>query len=286
MFKIGDFEIHLVNDARIMGDWGGPFGLVPRALWSKYKQVDEMGRIAMDHHCLLVRAGGKNIVVDTGIGTKIEQRYADFVSLTRPNGTLIDGLAKLGVKPADVDLVINTHLHSDHCGGNTCFDPGGKVIPTFPRAEYWVQRLECADASFPNERTRGTYFAFNFEPLMESGQLKLLDGETEVVSGMRTVVTPGHTRAHQSVLFESGGQYGMYVCDLASFAVHFAKLGWMTAYDVEPLITLETKRIWQKWALKHDATLIFIHDADTPVCHAVGSAEKLEVVPVEFDWQD
>src|SRR5438270_677268 len=113
MFRIGDFEIELINDARILNDAGGPFGLVPRALFARYKEPDEYNRIPMDHHCLLVRAGGKNIIVDTGIGTKVDERASKFLSLTRPEGGLVAGLAKRGVTPDQIDLVINTHLHSD-----------------------------------------------------------------------------------------------------------------------------------------------------------------------------
>lgn len=280
MLHIGDFEIHLINDANILSDAGGPFGLVPRSLFARYKEPDDLNRVSMSHHCLLVKAGGKNIIVDTGIGTKIDERTGKFLTLTRLEGGLVEGLKRRGVMPDQVDLVINTHLHSDHCGGNTYISESGDLLPTFPNAEYWTQRLEMADASFPNERTRGTYFAVNFEPLLRSGQMKLLDGETEVMPGMRCVVTPGHTRAHQSLIFESGGKSAMYVCDLASFAVHFARLSWMTAFDVEPLITLETKRIWQKWALKNDALLIFIHDTDIPVGRLIDQGGgKLEVVP-------
>lgn len=281
MIQIGDFEIHLINDARILIDAGGPFGLVPRTLFGRYKQPDDQNRIYMDHHCLLVKAPGQTIIVDTGIGPKVDERTATFLNLTHPVGGLVSGLAQHGIAPEDVTLVINTHLHSDHCGGNTRYDANGQIAPVFPNAEYVVQRLEYADAAFPNERTRGTYFDFNYGPLLKSGQLRLLDGETDLMPGLRTVVTPGHTRAHQSVIFEGDGKAVMYVCDLASFAVHFAKLAWMTAYDVEPLVTLETKRLWQRWALRHDALLIFIHDSDIPVGRLVDQGGKLEVIAAE-----
>jgi glyoxylase-like metal-dependent hydrolase (beta-lactamase superfamily II) len=283
MIRIGDFQIHIINESTILADAGGPFGLVPRALYMKYKQPDENNRIPMVHQCLLVQVGGKNIVVDTGNGTKLPPQLAAFMNLTHPDGDLLDGLARHGVQPADVHLVINTHLHSDHCGDNTRLNASGEIVPTFPNAEYVVQRLEAADATYPNERTRGTYYAHNFEPLIKSGQMRLFSGDTELMPGLRTVVTPGHTRAHQSVIFEADGKAAMYVCDLASFAVHFAKLAWMTSYDVEPLITLETKRHWQQWALKHDARLIFIHDPDIPVGRLVGTGDKFEVVPAEMD---
>jgi glyoxylase-like metal-dependent hydrolase (beta-lactamase superfamily II) len=282
MLTIGDITIHIVNDAIIHADTGGPFGLVPRALWSRTYQADAESRIPMHHNCLLVRADGRTIVVDTGYGTRLPDKMQHFLSLERPEGDLVAGLARHGVAPEDVDLVINTHLHGDHCGGNTRFDEAGDLAPTFPNAEYVVQRLEYADAAFPNERTRGTYYASNFAPLYETGQMRLLDGDVEIAPGMRCAVTPGHTRAHMSVVFEAGGEAALYVADLASLWVHFANLAWMTAYDVEPLVTLETKRVWQRWALERDALILFEHDPLIAVGRLVrGSDDRLSVEPVE-----
>lgn len=280
MLRIGDIEIHLINDGRIWMDSGGPFGLVPRGLWSPYYQADAENRVAMDHNCLLVKASSKTIVIDTGLGTRLPEKQAARMNLERPDGGLVAGLARLRVGPEQVDLVINTHLHMDHCGGNTRYE-GDQIVAVFANAEYRTQRLEAADASFPNERTRGTYFADNFAGLIQSGQMQLMDGETEIAPGIRCVVTPGHTRAHQSVVFEQGGQAALYVVDMASFSVHFAHLSWMTAYDVEPLVTLETKRVWQQWALKHDALLIFTHDPAISVGRLVKDGDKLKVIAAE-----
>jgi glyoxylase-like metal-dependent hydrolase (beta-lactamase superfamily II) len=132
----------------------------------------------------------------------------------------------------------------------------------------------------PNERTRATYMPMNYQPLVESGQMRLLDGDEEIVTGVRAVVTPGHTPGHMSVIVEHGNQHLMFVCDLASFAIHFEKLGWMTAYDVEPLITLETKRKWQQWAIETGATLIFPHDLHRPACRLTLQDGKPKLVDV------
>jgi glyoxylase-like metal-dependent hydrolase (beta-lactamase superfamily II) len=191
----------------------------------------------------------------------------------------------LGVQPEDVDIVIDTHLHGDHCAGNTIIRPDGTPVATFPNAAYCVQRREYADAMRPNERTRATYYPINYEPLVQSGHLTLLDGDTEIVPGVRTVVTPGHTPGHQSVLFESGGQSALFVGDLASYAIHFEKLGWMSAYDVEPLVTLETKRQWQQWALDTRGLLIFQHDPRIMAGHLVEGANghrQIEPVAAAF----
>lgn len=273
MFKIGDIEIHLINDCRSMADGGGPFGLVPRLLWQRYFTPDENNLIPMNHTCLFVKAGGKNIVVDAGYGTKLPDKMKRNVGI-RNEGGLPRSLARLGIQPEDIDLVIDTHLHGDHVGGNTKFKEGSteEVEAVFPNAEYVVQRREYEDAIQPNERTAATYLLPNYEPLFQNGQLRLLEGDTEFMTGICGVVTPGHTPGHMSVLFESGGESAMFLCDLATYAVHIERLGWMTSYDVEPLVTLETKRIWQKWALENNATLIFPHDAKRPI----GKLRQLE----------
>ncbi|GAB4472507.1 MAG: MBL fold metallo-hydrolase [Anaerolineae bacterium] len=280
MIQIGDLEIHLINDARILVDAGGAFGLVPRTLFSSYLMPDEQNRIPMDHYCLLVRGAGKTVVVDTGLGCEMPEKLARILNVTRPReGCLLEGLAAHGVQPEDVDIVVNTHLHNDHCGGNTRYDQAGKVVATFPRAEYLAPEREYQDALFPNERTRGTYFPVNYVPLYEAGQLTLIKGVHEVLPGMSIVPTPGHTPGHTSVVFESGKQAALYPADLSSFAIHFARLGWMTAYDVEPLVTLETKRIWQRWALQHNALLLFEHDPLIQVGRLAERGGGFEVIP-------
>lgn len=265
MIQIGDIQIHLINDSESLIDPGGMFGLVPRVLWSKYAQIHDDYLITSATVCLYVQVGEHKIVIDTGYGRRGDAQAMKKARLYRPNGDLLDGLGRLGVTPDDITLVIDTHLHSDHCSGNTMWN-GDKsdVVATFPNAEYVVQRREYEDAMQPNERTRATYLPINYEPLVKSGQMRLLDGDTEFVTGIRGIVTRGHTPAHMSVRFESNGEHGAFLCDMASRAVHFERLGWMTAYDVEPLHTLETKRAWQQWALETNAIVMFPHDPDRP----------------------
>jgi glyoxylase-like metal-dependent hydrolase (beta-lactamase superfamily II) len=155
------------------------------------------------------------------------------------------------------------------------------VEPVFPRATYLVQRLEWAEASHPDARTQGTYHADNFEPLVRAGRMRLLHGDSEVTDQVRCVVTPGHTRGHQSVVLSSGDWRGLYLADLASYALHFERLAWMTAYDTEPLETLRTKSVWQEWAVRHQAWLFFEHDPALPVGRLVGVGGRARVQPVE-----
>jgi len=261
LFQIGDIEIAIISDGIVHVDAGGPFGLTPRLLYKSFLTPDTNNLIPMTLTCLLVRAGGKTIIVDTMLGDKLTDKMKERWGLIRPNGGLLDHLARLGVQPKDVDIVIDTHLHGDHCAGNTQFNPDfTSVHPTFPNAQYFVQRREYEDAMRPNERTRATYISINYEPLVESGQMKLLDGDTEIAPGIHGVVTPGHTPGMMMIRFESGGKQALFVTDLAAYSIHFEKLGWMTAYDVEPLVTLESKRKWQAWARDTGALLMFQHD--------------------------
>lgn len=285
IFRVGSLEIHLINDGITRVDGGGAFGLVPRILWAPILPPDEENLIPMTLHNLVLRVGSQVIVIDTGMGDRLTPKMRAIWRLDRSDGLgLIAGLARLGLQPEDVTLVINTHLHGDHCAGNTRFDEAGQVQPTFPNAEYVVQRREYEDAMRPNERTRATYVVANYAPLAETGQLRLLDaGEEELAPGVFGVVTPGHTPGHMSIRFESAGQHALFTGDMATYAVHFERLGWMTAYDVEPLVTLETKRRWQTWALERDALLIFPHDPQVPAARLTETEQggrKLAPLPV------
>ena len=285
MFRIGDFECSLFNDATSYMDPGGLFGLVPRVLWSRYYTADSRHLIQAAYHNLLIRAHGRHIIVDTGFGNCLSQTQRQRRHVTFSDGAQA-GLAALGIAPGDIDIVIDTHLHEDHCGGNFRLDASGERAPAFPNATYFVQRREYEDAIKPNERTRATYLPENYVPLYESGQLRLLDGDSEILPGIQAIVTPGHTPAHMSVRLESQGDHAAFVCDMASLAVHFERLAWMSGFDVEPLRTLETKRHWQRWALETGALLIFPHDAQTPAGTLIldeRGRPKIQPVSIPYD---
>jgi len=283
MLTVGDIKITLLNDVMTYVDGGGAFGLVPRKLWSRVLQPDDDNLVPMCQTCLYVEVGGTRIIVDTGLGDKLDDKQRRFWNVQHEGG-LLRGLQALGVSPSQIDLVIDTHLHADHCSGNTTWadESHTRLRAVFPNAQYVVQAGEYEDAMHPNERTRATYYSANYQPLVEAGQMRLLEGDEELAPGVWGMVTPGHTPHHMSVRFVSGGQAAAFVCDLATYAVHFERLGWMTAYDVEPLRTLETKRQWQAWALETDATLIFPHDSLRPVARLVraGDGVALETLPI------
>ena len=266
--RLGNAELYILNDGHFIKDGGGLFGLVPKLLWQKVLPADDMNRVSLALRCLLIISEGRRILVDTGLGTKLSSKESDILALRRDGGGLLDHLQRLGYAREDIDIVINTHLHSDHCGGNTCLR-GGTLEPTFPKAEYWIQRREWAQACYPNERTAHVYLAENLVPVRESDQLKLLSGDARVTGEVRCVVTRGHTQAHQSVIIESGGETAVLVGDLAPTAVHMERLGWIPAYDTEPLETLETKRAMRNWALERHALLIIEHDVHMPMGYLV-----------------
>jgi glyoxylase-like metal-dependent hydrolase (beta-lactamase superfamily II) len=261
--KIGDIELIPISDGTAWWDGGGAFGLVPKTRWEKLLPPDAQNRVPFALRCLLIRAPGATVLVDTGMGDKITPEIAEQqgFALERPNGWLVDDLARQGVAPEEVDLVVLTHLHADHCGGGTRW-LDGRFVPTFPRAEYWVQQREWDDAHHPNERTRATYYHVNFDPLEAAGQLCLLRGNAPVTEGVRVAVAPGHTAGMQSVIIEPPGSGHMvvFLSDLAFFHWQLERLAWVSAYDLDPMTTIETKRRWQPWLVERQAAIFFQHD--------------------------
>lgn len=282
--QLGGVRLHIVSDGTYWEDGGGLFGLVPKALWEKVRAPDERNRLPFQLRCLLVETSEQRVLVDTGFGDKLSEKERSFISLTGER-RLLDSLEKLGVGPLDVDLVVNTHLHGDHCGGNTRFDENGEVVVTFPRATYCVQRLELADASFPNERTRGTYHAENFQTLERWGQLRVLWGNTRLTPEVRVIITPGHTRAHQCVVVESQGRTAVFLGDLASWPIHMERLAWVPAYDLEPMVSIETKRSLAHWAIEKEALLIFEHHPEVMAgyLHPTERPDRFQLEPVEVE---
>ena len=208
-FQIGSIPCHIVSDGRQLVDGGGFFGLVPRVLWERVIRPDDKNRIPVQMRSLLVQSSAGLILVDTGQGDKLTARDRRNFGMDDSSRRLAADLGRAGFSPEDVDIVLMTHLHGDHAGGCTHWsdpgDPDSEAVPSFPNARYLVQRLEMADASFPNERTRGTYFPQNWEPLRRSGQLEIVDGDQDLAAGVRTVTVPGHTDSIQAVWVEDAG---------------------------------------------------------------------------------
>jgi glyoxylase-like metal-dependent hydrolase (beta-lactamase superfamily II) len=265
--KIGDFTVHAIQAGGQRLDGGAMFGVVPKPLWEKRIPADERNRIQLGMRCLLIEHPSGLILIDTGAGNKEDEKFKNIYGLENEGadgGTMLeDGLSEIGVAPRDIALVINTHLHFDHAGGNTFIGESGKVQLTFPNATYIVRRGEYDYAMHTNERTAASYFERNFLPVEAAGKFELVAREKTIVKGIRVVPTPGHTPFHQSILIESGGERAFYLGDIVPTHAHLP-LPWIMGYDVEPLTTLETKRRILKQAVDENWLLIFEHDATVP----------------------
>jgi glyoxylase-like metal-dependent hydrolase (beta-lactamase superfamily II) len=264
--RLGRWTLHAIQAGGQKLDGGAMFGVVPKPLWQRRISADERNRIQLGMRCILIEHEIGPILIDTGAGNKESEKFYDIYGVEnrgeRGPTALEDGLLEIGVRPEDVALVINTHLHFDHAGGNTVRERDGSVRPAFPNARHVVQRGEYAFATHTNERTAGSYFAHNFVPLAEANRFDFIEGDREIVPGIRSVHTPGHTPWHQSLLIESDGERALYLADLIPTAAHLP-LPWIMGYDVEPLVTLETKRRILAQAQAEDLLLIFEHDATT-----------------------
>ncbi len=261
---VGKLRVHTIQAGGQKLDGGAMFGVVPKPLWERRIPADARNRIQLGMRCLVIEHESTVVVVDTGAGNKETAKFHDIYGLENAgaNGrTLLeDGLASLGVRPEDVEIVIDTHLHFDHCGGNTFVEAGAEPRLTFPNARYVVQRGEYVYATHPNERTAASYFPHNFAPIAARDRLDLVDGEREIVHGIRVIPTPGHTPFHQSVLIESDSEVAFYPADLVPTSSHLP-LAWIMGYDVEPLVTLETKRAVLTKAAREGWLVVFEHDA-------------------------
>jgi glyoxylase-like metal-dependent hydrolase (beta-lactamase superfamily II) len=262
-YRVGSLELAVLSDGTFRLDAGAVFGVVPRPMWEPMvEDLDESHRTGLGLNCLLLRSEGKTILIETGVGNKARESWQ---ASPLEEGNLLSDLAAHGLRPEDVDIVINTHLHADHCGWNTRYLPttiegqDRKLVRTFPRARYFIQRGEWEAARHPNERTRATYLAENLTPLEEGGHLELIEGETRVTSEVVVIPSPGHTEHHASVVITSGGEVALYVGDIAQHRVQLERLAWVAAFDVLPLVSLETKRQLLERAIRENALVISVH---------------------------
>jgi glyoxylase-like metal-dependent hydrolase (beta-lactamase superfamily II) len=264
--QVGDIRIHALAAGLLRLDGGAMFGVVPKPLWERQIPADERNRIVLAMRCLLVETRDALLLIDTGAGNKESAKFIDIFGLdnlpadsARYATRLEEALAAAGHGIDDIDIVVDTHLHFDHAGGNTRRNADGAIELAFPRARYVVQRGEYEWAHIRNERIQASYLPHNFEPVMQAGRFDLVDGDNEIVPGVRLLKTPGHTPHHQSVIVRSGGETACYLADLVPTSAHLP-LPWTMGYDVEPLVTLETKRRLLQQARDEQWLLVFEHD--------------------------
>jgi len=276
---LGDFELGVFSDGTYPLDGGAFFGVIPKVMWSKKVEVDERNYVAAGLNSLLIRTGKQLVLVETGLGNKLSERMRRFYG--QP-AKLLDHLSAAGIAPEDIDIVINSHLHFDHCGWNTVRDNNGNFVATFPRAKYYAPEGEWVYAQDPSIRDAISFLPENYDPLVESGQMTLLKGGEEIVPGISVKTFPGHTAHMQAIivqtptgakapnpeesddsLADSSGPTACYISDLMPTAAHI-DLTWGMGFDLYPLDTIESKKEYYARAIPGKWLTVFTHDPKIP----------------------
>jgi len=256
---LGNFELTILSDGNYYVDGGAMFGFIPKVMWEKRIAPDERNTIPLATNSLLVRTGKQNVLIETGIGNKLNEKSQ---AIYRNQALLMKSFEQAGISPDEIDIVINTHLHFDHCGWNTYYKDG-KPVATFPRATYYVQEGELRHAHEQHERDRVSYMTDNYDPLVNSGQMKLLNGDAEIVPGISVKVYSGHTRDMQAVIVRSGGKVAAYPSDLVSDAKHLDPT-WTLGFDLYPLESIANKHQFYEVAIPQQWVVVFTHDHELP----------------------
>jgi len=256
------------------------FGVVPHVLWSKVCPPDNQNRIRLNMNCVFVDTGSERILIETGIGEKWSARHTEIYGINRAR-PLAESLRLIaGVEPESITIVINTHLHFDHAGGNTMLNDDGHAVPAFPNARYFVSRAEVEHAEAPSERDRASYLPDNWQPLIATGQLELKDAEYEVTHGLRMETYAGHNRSMQCWRLEAKGQTLFGFADLVPMRAH-VPFAWIMGYDLFPVETLEVKKKLLPQAAREGWACLMYHDPDEPLCMLIEENGKLR--PVRYE---
>ena len=267
--RLGAAELMVLTDRTYHLDGGAFFGVVPKPLWNRHAPADEQNRVRAGLNSLIVRLNGALIVIETGCGNKLNEKQMRNGGVD-PRRDYLERMAAAGIDPGRVDVVINTHLHYDHCGWNTLRHPeNGAITAAFPQARYYVQRREWEHAREQHERDRVSYLPENYDPLVRSGQMTLLEGGRELLPGITVECWPGHTRGLQGVLIRSQGQTACYVSDLIPTHWHL-KPSWVMGFDLYPLESIDNKHRVLERATREHWLMVFTHDPE----HVWGYVER------------
>ena len=270
---VGDFEVTALSDGTYEGDGGAFFGVVPKVMWEERIRPDARNMITVGTNSLLVRDGKQTVLIETGIGPKLSDKQR---SIHKNQALLMKNFEAARVAPDEVNIVINTHLHFDHCGWNTYYRDG-KAVATFPRAQYYVQKGELEHAHEQHERDRVSYLTDNYDPLVRSGQMTLLEGDAEIAPGISVRVYPGHTRNLQAVFVRSGEATLCYPSDLIP-TTHHLDPTWVMAFDLYPLDCIASRHRFYQEAIPGKWMVGFTHDQETPLAYLELGARGRPVV--------
>ena len=277
--KFGDYRVEIVPDCEFRLDGGAMFGVVPRNLWSKFCPPDDQNRIRMNMNCVFIEAGKERVLIETGIGDKWSEKHRTMYGIDRQRTLAESVKAIAGVSPEEITIVVNTHLHFDHAGGNTKLDNSGKAVPQFPNARYFVSQAEHEHAERPGDRDKASYFPDNWRPLKDSGQLELKPAQYEVLPGLSMETHPGHNRSMQCWRLQRNGRTLFGFADLVPMSAH-VPFAWVMGYDLYPVETVEAKKRLLPQAAREGWTCLFYHDPEQPLGRIVEEEGKLRAVPV------
>jgi len=278
--KFGDYRVEVVPDCEFRLDGGAMFGVVPRNLWSRKFPPDEQNRIRMNMNCVFIDTGSEKILIETGIGDKWSEKHRAMYGIDRKQ-SLDESLQSIaGVNANEITIVINTHLHFDHAGGNSKHDESGTLVASFPNARYFISRAEYEHAESPSERDRASYLVENWRPLKASDQLELMEANYEVVPGLRMETHAGHNRSMQCWRLDRGGQTLFGFADLVPTRAH-VPFAWIMGYDLYPIETLEAKKTLLPKAAREGWKCLFYHDPEMSLGRIVECDGKLEPAALE-----
>lgn len=273
--SFGEFELTMVSDGHYVADGGAFFGVVPKTLWERKVKADALNRVKVSCNSIVVRTGERTVLIETGIGNKLAEKMKDIFQTEEK---LLENLQEVGVSPDDIDVVINSHLHFDHCGWNTMYK-NGAAVATFPRAKYFAPEGEWRHGTLQLERDRVSYISDNYDPLIQSGQMQLLSGDCEILPGISLAVYPGHTRYMMAIFLRSGGKTACYISDLIPTTWHL-DVTWVMAYDLFPLETIENRKKYYARAVPERWLTIFTHDPEVPWVYPVLEGKRIVAQPL------
>jgi glyoxylase-like metal-dependent hydrolase (beta-lactamase superfamily II) len=276
--QLGDYRVEIIQDTEFRLDGGAMFGVVPRKLWARECPPDDENRIRMNMNCVFIDTGSEKVLIETGIGEKWTGKQVSMYGIDRARPLSETLKLRTGIDPHEITIVVNTHLHFDHAGGNTKLDDSGNPVPSFPNARYFVSRAELEHAESPTERDRASYLPENWRPLVASGQLEPQDTTYEVVPGLRMETIAGHNRSMQCWRLERSGQTMFGFADLVPLRSH-VRLPWIMGYDLYPVETLDAKKRLLPQAARENWICMFYHDPDEPLCRLQQGEKEFNPLP-------